>query len=147
MSCQNEVVAYRIVYMVLFLYFITVFQVNIILIKIISPFYLLMNVYFFKFSYRFWRASIYVFHFIVVLYSMIILLLLYAFQFDEVYSYVKNHLNLDDLALKSLGFERFAQTDELVLRLLTPTTFLIVTILQINYFNKPWLDLTEIKRA
>ena len=29
MSCQNEVVAYRIVYMVLFLYFITVFQVNI----------------------------------------------------------------------------------------------------------------------
>lgn len=123
MSCQNEVVAYRIVYMVLFLYFITVFQ----------------------FFYKFWRLSIYVFHFIVVLYSMIVLLLLYVFQFDEVYNYVKTHSGLDDNALKSIGFEKFEQTDELVLRLLTPTTFLIVNILQINYFNKPWLEMTEVK--
>lgn len=28
MSCQNEVVAYRIVYMILFLYFISTFQVS-----------------------------------------------------------------------------------------------------------------------
>ena len=75
---------------------------------------------------------------------MLILLLMYAFQFDKVYEYVKNHLNLDDLQLKSLGFEKFSQTDELVHRLLTPTAFLIVTILQINYFNKPWLRLTDI---
>ena len=77
---------------------------------------------------------------------MVILLLLYAFQFDEAYNYVKNNLKLDDLTLKSLGFEKFEKTDELVLRLLTPTTFLIVNILQINYFNKPWLKLTENKQ-
>jgi hypothetical protein len=76
---------------------------------------------------------------------MIVLLLLYVFQFDEVYNYVKTHSSLDDNALKSIGFEKFEQTDELVLRLLTPTTFLIVNILQINYFNKPWLEMTEVK--
>ena len=76
---------------------------------------------------------------------MIILLLLYVFQFDEVYNYVKTHSNLDDDALASIGFEKFKQTDELVLRLLTPTAFLIVNILQINYFNKPWLGMTEVK--
>ena len=47
--------------------------------------------------------------------------------------------------LASIGFEKFKQTDELVLRLLTPTAFLIVNILQINYFNKPWLGMTEVK--
>ena len=56
-----------------------------------------------------------------------------------------NTLKLSDDSLKSIGFEKFAKSNELVLPLLTPTTFLIVNILQINYFNKPWFDLTEIK--
>lgn len=145
MSCQNEVVAYRIVYMALFLYFTTTFQVRTIILKIFKSYYLFLSFCFFKFCYRFWRLSIYAFHFIVVIYSMLVLVLLYAFQFDYVYNFVKNKLKLSDDSLKSIGFEKFAKSNELVLPLLTPTTFLIVNILQINYFNKPWFDLTEIK--
>lgn len=89
--------------------------------------------------------SLYIFHLVVIIYSMIILLLIYIFQFDEVPAFVKKAFKIDDSVLSSLGFEKFDKTDELVVRLLTPTTFLIVIILQIHYFNEPWLKLTEIK--
>jgi hypothetical protein len=81
------------------------------------------------------------------MYSMLVLVLLYIFQFDEVTEYVKKWFHLNDSALKSIGFETFQQTDQLVVRLLTPTTFLIVNILQIHYFNKPWLKLTQIEAS
>ena len=76
---------------------------------------------------------------------MIVLLLIYIFQFDEVPIYVKRVLNISDEVLSSIGFEKFDMTDQLIIRLLTPTTFLIVIILQIHYFNKPWLELTDRK--
>lgn len=123
MSCQNDVVAYRIGYMILFLYFITTFQV----------------------AYPFWRYSLYVFHSIVVLYSMIVLILIYIFQFQRVQFYVKNTLQISELVLSSIGFEKLAK-DKLAVRLLTPTTFLIVNIIQIHYFNEPWLKLTDNKQ-
>lgn len=87
--------------------------------------------------------TLYIFHLVVIIYSMLVLLLIYVFQFEEVPEYVKRVLHIDDLVLSSLGFEKFASKDELIVRLLTPTTFLIVNILQIHYFNKPWLDLTK----
>ncbi len=122
MSCQNPVVVYRIGYMLLFLYFIAVFQI----------------------SYSFWRYSLYVFHSIVVLYSMIVLLLIYIFQFVAIQKYCANQLKIDPLVLSSLGFEKLAK-DQLAVRLLTPTLFLIVNIIQIHYFNAPWLKLTDHK--
>ena len=76
---------------------------------------------------------------------MIVLLLIYVFQFDEVPAYFKRVLNIDDDILASIGFEKFPNKDQLIVRLLTPTTFLIVNILQIHYFNKPWLKLTDEK--
>jgi hypothetical protein len=88
---------------------------------------------------------LYVFHLIVIIYSMIVLFIIYIFQFDEVPRYFKQVLNVDDAFLSSIGFEKFDKKDELVVRLLTPTTFLIVNILQIHYFNKPWLKLTDEK--
>jgi piezo-type mechanosensitive ion channel component 1/2 len=74
---------------------------------------------------------------------MIVLLLIYVFQFDEVPAFFKRILNINDLTLSAIGFEKFEKKDELFLGLLTPTTFLIVNILQIHYFNKEWLELTD----
>ena len=93
----------------------------------------------------FWRMSLYVFHLVVIIYSMIVLLLIYIFQFNEVTVYVKRVLHINDEILSSIGFEKFENTDQLIIRLLTPTTFLIVIILQIHYFNEPWLKLTDKK--
>jgi hypothetical protein len=74
---------------------------------------------------------------------MIVLLLLYAFQFKIVPVYIKKWFHIDDEVLSSIGFEFFAQKEQLVVRLLTPTTFLIVNILQIHYFNDIWLKITD----
>lgn len=76
---------------------------------------------------------------------MIVLLLIYVFQFDEVPVYFKRVLNIDDSVLSSLGFEKFDKKDELIVRLLTPTTFLIVNIIQNHYFHEPWLNMTNPK--
>jgi hypothetical protein len=93
--------------------------------------------------YQFWRKTLYIFHLIVIIYSMIVLLLLYAFQFKIVPVYIKKWFHIDDEVLSSIGFEFFAQKEQLVVRLLTPTTFLIVNILQIHYFNDIWLKITD----
>lgn len=89
--------------------------------------------------------TLYIFHLVVIMYSMFVLLLIYIFQFDEVPAYFKRVLNIDDVILQSIGFYKFDKKDELALRLLTPTTFLIVNILQIHYFNEPWLKLTDLR--
>jgi piezo-type mechanosensitive ion channel component 1/2 len=156
MSCQNQVVAYRIGYMILFLAFITSFQVYFFMfftflkIKWIKMkkllFIRIINKQIVQLLYKLWRYSLYVFHLIVIIYSMIVLLLIYVFQFDEVPMFFKRILNINDLTLSAIGFEKFEKKDELFLKLLTPTTFLIVNILQIHYFNKEWLELTENNR-
>ena len=74
---------------------------------------------------------------------MLVLLLIYIFQFDEVPAYFKSLFHIDDSILSSIGFEKFDKKDELIVRLLTPTTFLIVNIIQIHYFYEPWLKLTD----
>ena len=122
MSCQQPVVAFRIGYWMLFLYFITCFQL----------------------AYSFWRSTLYVFHSVIVIYSMSVLLLIYIFQFDDVPAYFERLFGIDEQVLAAIGFDKLRK-EELVVRLLTPTTFLIVNILQIHYFNKPWLKLTDIR--
>lgn len=92
----------------------------------------------------FWRRSLYYFHGTVVLYSMISLLLIYTFQFAYIQAYFQNDLKISDLVLRSIGFEKLRKDE---LRLLTPTTFLIVNIIQIHYFNAPWLELTDMEKV
>ena len=77
---------------------------------------------------------------------MIVLVLIYIFQFDEVPVYFKRVLNINDEILSSIGFEKFDKKDQLVVRLLTPTTFLIVNIIQNHYFHDSWMKLTNSKR-
>jgi len=45
---------------------------------------------------------------------------------------------------KDIGMEIF-QTSELFVKLLTPTFFLVITVIQMHYFHKDFLTLTDIK--
>jgi piezo-type mechanosensitive ion channel component 1/2 len=85
------------------------------------------------------------FYLVVIVYSMLILILIYIFQFDVVPDYFKKNLHFNDEILASIGFEKFDNKDELVLHLLTPCTFLVINILQIHYFHEPWTNLTKRK--
>nr|QZA74858.1 piezo [Platynereis dumerilii] len=119
----QEAVIYRIIYMVLFLYFVLTF----------------------KLLYNFWRFSIVAFWWFVIVYSMVVLCLIYTYQFDNFKDYWKNGTGLSDEMLADIGLEKF-DTATLFVKLLTPTSFLVVIILQLHYFQKPFLKLSDIKR-
>ncbi|XP_025986648.2 piezo-type mechanosensitive ion channel component isoform X3 [Solenopsis invicta] len=113
---------FRIVYMSLFLIFVITFQI----------------------SWTAWRKMMYIFWVTVIGYSIIMLILVYTYQFQNFPKYweaigVEQNLQMD------IGLETYAIKD-LFVRLLTPTCFVIITVLQIHYFHKDFLEVTNIDR-
>ncbi|CAF4296585.1 unnamed protein product [Rotaria socialis] len=115
-SIQNTVVIYRIIYMAFYLFFILSFQI----------------------SFGFWRRTAATFHLTIIIYSMIILIGIYIYQFKVVENFLLARFSPEILA--SIGLEAVA-SDVLAVRLLTPSTFLIVNIMQLYYFHSGWMDL------
>ncbi|CAF4212188.1 unnamed protein product, partial [Rotaria sp. Silwood2] len=104
-SIQNTVVIYRIIYMVFYLLFILSFQI----------------------SFGFWRKTAATFHLIIVIYSMLVLIGIYIYQFEKVHVFLSKKFSIQLLA--SIGLE-IVPSDVLALKLLTSSTFLVVNIMQ-----------------
>ncbi|CAF1485235.1 unnamed protein product [Rotaria sordida] len=109
-SIQNTVVIYRIIYMVFYLLFILSFQI----------------------SFGFWRKTAATFHLIIVIYSMLVLIGIYIYQFEKVHVFLSKKFSIQLLA--SIGLE-IVPSDVLALKLLIPSTFLVVNIMQLYYFH------------
>lgn len=118
----TEVVLYRIAYMLLFLFFILVFQA----------------------SYQLWIKVMYGFWLTVIIYSMLVLILIYTYQFEKFPYYWATYLHIPSEIQKDIGLEVY-QSDPgtLFLKLLTPTFFLIITIIQLHYFHQEFIKLNE----
>lgn len=119
----QEVVVYRIIYMILFLYFVLSFQ----------------------FMYRVWRVTMFAFWWVVIIYSMFVLIVLYTYQFEEFPGYWHNTTGWSYDTLADLGLEQF-DTAGLFIKLLSPTSFLIIIIMQVHYFHTPFLKLSALDR-
>lgn len=120
----ERVVIYRIVYMFLFLFFILMFQ----------------------FSYQIWRKIMYGFWLTVIVFSMLVLILIYTYQFKDFDKYWAEYLKINLSVQRDLGLEVYdSDTGTLFLRLLTPTFFLIITIIQLHYFHREFLLISDIK--
>ncbi|CAL8073643.1 unnamed protein product [Calicophoron daubneyi] len=122
-SIQDPVVLFRIVYIVMLTYFMFLFQV----------------------SYTFWRKQMLFFWWVIVVYSMAMLLCIYTYQFEISPPLWKRVTGLSEEVLKDIGLETFTSTD-LFVRLLTPVLFLVVIILQVHYFHKPFLEESSLDR-
>ncbi|GFQ76286.1 piezo-type mechanosensitive ion channel component [Trichonephila clavata] len=117
------VVVYRIVYMFLFLFFILMFQ----------------------FSYQLWRRIMYGFWLTVIVFSMLVLIIIYTYQFKDFDLYWERYLHVSKSVQKDLGLELYdSDTGTLFVKLLTPTFFLIITIIQLHYFHKDFLLISDI---
>lgn len=118
----TDVVLYRIAYMLLFLFFILVFQI----------------------SYQLWIKVMYGFWLTVIIYSMLVLILIYTYQFENFPHYWEAYLHIPREIQKDIGLEVY-QSDPgtLFLKLLTPTFFLIITIIQLHYFHREFITLNE----
>ncbi|XP_011063267.1 PREDICTED: piezo-type mechanosensitive ion channel component 1 isoform X3 [Acromyrmex echinatior] len=113
---------FRIVYMSLFLIFVITFQI----------------------SWTAWRKMMYVFWVTVIGYSIVMLILVYTYQFQNFPKYWE-YLGIDQDLQMDIGLEIY-EIKDLFVRLLTPTFFVIITVLQIHYFHKDFLEVTNIDR-
>ncbi|KAK2723838.1 hypothetical protein QYM36_002255, partial [Artemia franciscana] len=117
----GDVVLYRILYMAIFL----IFTVTFIL------------------SYHAWRRLLYRFWIAVIVYSMVILVLVYIYQFENFPQIIEEKLSIPIQLQKDFGLEVYSPV-ELLGSLLTPSFFLIITIIQVYYFHDEFLMLSEI---
>ncbi|XP_060109846.1 piezo-type mechanosensitive ion channel component 1 [Heteronotia binoei] len=117
-SFAGSLVVYKIVYMLLFLLCLTVFQVY----------------------YSLWRKLLKVFWWFVVAYTMLVLIAVYTFQFEDFPMYWRNFTGFTDEQLEDLGLRQFTVT-ELFSSIFIPSFFLLACILQLHYC--PFMRITD----
>ncbi|XP_077465770.1 piezo-type mechanosensitive ion channel component 2 [Stigmatopora argus] len=119
-SFSGTVVVYKILYIVLFLCFVVLYQVR----------------------FELWRRYLKMFWAVVVGYSMLVLIAIYMYQFRSVSALFRQILGMSEDGLRDLGLERY-DTVELFTRILLPAAFLLACILQLHYFNSDFLTLSD----
>ncbi|XP_071460531.1 piezo-type mechanosensitive ion channel component 1 isoform X3 [Marmota flaviventris] len=123
-SFAGRLVVYKIVYMFLFLLCLTLFQVY----------------------YSLWRRLLKVFWWLVVAYTMLVLIAVYTFQFQDFPAYWRNLTGFTDEQLGDLGLEQFS-VSELFSSIFIPGFFLLACILQLHYFHRPFMQLTDLEHV
>ncbi|KAM4609898.1 piezo-type mechanosensitive ion channel component 2 [Polymixia lowei] len=120
-SFSGKVVVYKILYIVLFLFCVVLYQTR----------------------YDIWRGTLKTFWAVVVGYSMVVLIAIYMYQFKTVSDLFSRIMGMSEEGIRDLGLERYS-TVELFARILLPAMFLLACILQLHYFNSDFLSLTDL---
>ncbi|KAM6948367.1 piezo-type mechanosensitive ion channel component 2 [Aplochiton taeniatus] len=121
-SFEGRIVMYKIIYMMMFLFCVALYQVH----------------------YDYWRRILKYFWMSVVVYTMLVLILVYTYQFKSSDVFWSNVTGMNTEKLKDLGLEQFS-VSMLFTRILIPTSFLLVCILHLHYFHDRFLQLTDLK--
>ncbi|XP_029978832.1 piezo-type mechanosensitive ion channel component 2-like isoform X2 [Sphaeramia orbicularis] len=121
-SFEGKIVLYKVIYMVMFLCCVALYQLH----------------------YERWRTLLRGFWVAVVVYSMLVLILVYTFQFPSSLHTWSYYTGLSKHRLEDLGLEKFS-VPVLFTRIFIPTAFLLVCIVHLHYFHEPFLQLTDLK--
>ncbi|XP_045154278.1 piezo-type mechanosensitive ion channel component 2 [Echinops telfairi] len=121
-SFEGKIVMYKIIYMVLFLFCVALYQVH----------------------YEWWRKILKYFWMSVVIYTMLVLIFIYTYQFEYFPGLWQNMTGLSKDKLEDLGLKQFSMA-ELFTQIFIPTSFLLVCILHLHYFHDRFLELTDLK--
>eukprot|EP00079_Xenopus_tropicalis_P032030 XP_017945801.1 PREDICTED: piezo-type mechanosensitive ion channel component 2-like [Xenopus tropicalis] len=120
-SFRGKVVVYKILYIVLFLFCVTLYKIH----------------------YEWWRRILKYYWIAVVSYSMLVLITIYVYQFKTISGFFLQILGMSEEGLKDLGLEQYS-TVELFTGILMPSLFLLACILQLYYFHDDFLKLTDL---
>uniref|UniRef100_UPI0037E98014 piezo-type mechanosensitive ion channel component 2-like n=1 Tax=Semicossyphus pulcher TaxID=241346 RepID=UPI0037E98014 len=121
-SFEGKIVLYKVIYMVMFLCCVALYQLN----------------------YERWRAWLRGFWVAVVVYSMLVLILVYTFQFPSSPHMWSYYTGLSTDRLEDVGLEKFS-VPVLFTKIFIPAAFLLVCIVHLHYFHEPFLQLTDLK--
>ncbi|XP_055358353.1 piezo-type mechanosensitive ion channel component 1 isoform X3 [Betta splendens] len=123
-SFAGKLVGYKIIYMLLFLLCLCLYQVY----------------------YALWRRLLKLFWWLVVAYTMLVLISIYTYQFEDFPGYWRNFTGFTEEQLAAIGLETFALS-ELFSSILNPGFFLLACILQLHYFHKPFMKMTDLEHV
>ncbi|XP_074501554.1 piezo-type mechanosensitive ion channel component 1 isoform X2 [Sebastes fasciatus] len=123
-SFAGKLVGYKIIYMLLFLLCLCLYQVY----------------------YSLWRRLLKLFWWLVVAYTMLVLISIYTYQFEDFPGYWGNLTGFTEEQLAAIGLETFALS-ELFSSILIPGFFLLACILQLHYFHKPFMRITDLEHV
>uniref|UniRef100_A0A2I3GMZ5 Piezo type mechanosensitive ion channel component 2 n=1 Tax=Nomascus leucogenys TaxID=61853 RepID=A0A2I3GMZ5_NOMLE len=118
-SFEGKIVMYKIIYMVLFLFCVALYQVGT-------------------------QLAILILTSVLVIYTMLVLIFIYTYQFENFPGLWQNMTGLKKEKLEDLGLKQFTVA-ELFTRIFIPTSFLLVCILHLHYFHDRFLELTDLK--
>uniref|UniRef100_A0A8C1Y9J7 Piezo type mechanosensitive ion channel component 2 n=1 Tax=Cyprinus carpio TaxID=7962 RepID=A0A8C1Y9J7_CYPCA len=121
-SFEGKMVMYKIIYMMMFLSCVALYQVH----------------------YEWWRRILKYFWMSVVMYTMLVLILIYTCQFENAIATWTRMTGIKEEGLKAMGLEKYVLSD-LFTRIFIPTSFLLVCILHLHYFHDRFLQLTDLK--
>uniref|UniRef100_A0A8D0GSC4 Piezo type mechanosensitive ion channel component 1 (Er blood group) n=1 Tax=Sphenodon punctatus TaxID=8508 RepID=A0A8D0GSC4_SPHPU len=123
-SFAGSLVVYKIVYMFLFLLCLTLFQVY----------------------YSLWRKLLKGFWWLVVAYTMLVLIAVYTFQFEDFPTYWRNMTGFTEKQLGDLGLKQYS-VSELFSSIFIPGFFLLACILQLHYFHRSFMRITDLEHV
>uniref|UniRef100_A0A8B9GV46 Piezo-type mechanosensitive ion channel component 1 n=1 Tax=Astyanax mexicanus TaxID=7994 RepID=A0A8B9GV46_ASTMX len=123
-SFAGKLVGYKIVYMLLFLLCMCLYQVY----------------------YSLWRRLLKPFWWLVVAYTMLVLIAIYTYQFEDFPDYWRNFTGFTEEQLSDIGLETF-KLSELFTSIMIPGFFLLACILQLHYFHKPFMKITDLEHV
>ncbi|TNM98493.1 hypothetical protein fugu_014739 [Takifugu bimaculatus] len=121
-SFEGRIVMYKIIYMMMFLSCVALYQVH----------------------FEWWRRVLKYFWMSVVIYTMMVLILIYTCQFESSMPFWSNVTHMDIESLNDLGLEKFSLA-MLFTRIFIPASFLLVCILHLHYFHERFLQLTDLE--
>ncbi|XP_078066831.1 piezo-type mechanosensitive ion channel component 1 isoform X3 [Mustelus asterias] len=128
------------------MFFIVSFTGRIVVYKIVYMFLFLLCLSFYQVCYFLWRKLLKVFWWLVIAYTMLVLISVYTFQFAEFPQYWKNVTGLTDEQLADMGLEQFS-VGELFSSILIPAFFLLACILQLHYFHRRFMQITDLEHV
>uniref|UniRef100_A0A1I8B460 Piezo-type mechanosensitive ion channel component n=1 Tax=Meloidogyne hapla TaxID=6305 RepID=A0A1I8B460_MELHA len=96
-------------------------------------------------SFRFFRNTIFAFLTLLIIYSSLVLISIYCYQFPSVPEFLKKLTGLDDKLSEEIGLQKYEGEDFGVLffRLIKLISLIIVTMLQLKFFHDPWSKLVR----
>ncbi|XP_028449157.1 piezo-type mechanosensitive ion channel component 2 isoform X1 [Perca flavescens] len=126
------------------MFFIVSFEGTIVMYKIIYMMMFLSSVALYQVHYEWWRRILKYFWMSVVIYTMLVLIVVYTFQFDRWSNFWSKKLGMEKKGLEDLGLIKF-EVPMLFTRIFIPTSFLLVCILHLHYFHDRFLQLTDLQ--
>uniref|UniRef100_A0A4W3IZH5 Piezo type mechanosensitive ion channel component 1 (Er blood group) n=1 Tax=Callorhinchus milii TaxID=7868 RepID=A0A4W3IZH5_CALMI len=128
------------------MFIVVSFAGRIVVYKIVYMFLFLLCLSFYQICYFLWRKLLKLFWWLVIAYTMLVLISVYTFQFADFPHYWKNFTGLTDEQLADLGLVQFS-VGELFYSILIPGFFLLACILQLHYFHQHFMVITDLEHV